>query len=152
MISALRNKSPLSHLLVFLQGLCLVLACYPVGLVNAGPAWFLLLCLAGTVLGLVTLWHNRPRNFSVYPEVRDGAELITSGPYAHVRHPMYGALVLMMVGIAGYNGHWLNYVAAAGVTVVVVIKARLEERLLPQAFPAYASYQGQTSRFIPGIW
>lgn len=152
MIDALKNKSPLSHALVLLQGLFLVLACYPVGLVNAGSPWFLLLCLAGALLGLLTLWHNRPTNFSVYPEIRDGAELITSGPYAYVRHPMYGALILMMLGIAGYNGHWLNYLAAVGVTLVVVIKAQLEERLLPQAFPAYTHYQGRTSRFIPGIW
>ena len=142
----------MSHLLVVLQALLLVLSCYPVGLHNAGSAWFLSLCFLGAVLGIVVLWHNKLGNFSVYPEVKAGAKLITSGPYRYVRHPMYDALILMMVGIAGYNGHWLNYLAAAGITLVVLAKAFMEEGLLAQVFPEYSAYQDRTHRFIPYLY
>ena len=152
LIAWLRSKSPLSHLLVVLQALLLALSCYPVGLHNAGSVWFLLLCLAGAVLGITVLWHNKLGNFSVYPEVKEGAELITSGPYRYVRHPMYDALIVMMIGIAGYNGHWLNYAAAAGITLVVMAKAVIEERLLQQVFPGYLAYQARTHRFIPYLY
>lgn len=143
------KKGLSSHILVLLQGLFLAMCCFPVGWYNAGSAWFLSLCAVGSVLGVVVLYYNRPRNFSVYPEVRIGATLITDGPYRYIRHPMYTALMAMMLGIAGYNGHWINYVGAAGIISVVVIKAFREERLLPLVFPEYSSYKDRTHRFVP---
>lgn len=142
-------KRASSHLLVLLQALFLAACCYPVGMRNTGPAWFLALCLAGGLLGLTVLYFNRPRNFAVYPEVRVDAQLITDGPYRFVRHPMYTALMLMMIGIAGYNGHWLNAGAAAGLVAVVTIKALREERLLAGAFDGYADYARPLKRFLP---
>ena len=145
-------KQASSHLLVVLQFAFLLLCCYPQGWRNTGPAWFLILCGAGAVLGIIVLCYNRPRNFSVYPEVRVDADLITDGPYRYIRHPMYSALIMMMLGIAGYNGSWLNYVAAAGVVAVVSVKAWREEKLLAQAFPDYAIYAAPLKRFIPGVY
>jgi len=121
-------------------------------LTNRGMGWFLVLCAAGTTLGLISLCYNRPSNFAVYPEVRVGAKLITRGPYQYVRHPMYVALMVMMIGIAGYNGHWINFIGAAGVIIVVTIKAVREEALLPQVFPEYRLYQSRTARFVPYLW
>ncbi|MDH3637673.1 MAG: isoprenylcysteine carboxylmethyltransferase family protein [Gammaproteobacteria bacterium] len=140
-----------SHVLVGLQIFFVAMSCYPVGWRNAGSAWFLILCLIGTILGIVVLYFNRIPNFGVYPEVKVGAELITGGPYRYVRHPMYSALVLMMVGIAGYNGHWLNGVGAVGIAIVVVRKALLEEHLLSAVFPQYRAYKAHTTRFVPYI-
>lgn len=141
-----------SHLLVSLQVVFLVMCCYPVGLINSGPVWFLLLCAVGAVLGIVVLYFNPPSNFGVYPEVRVGAKLITQGPYKYVRHPMYAALIIMMVGIAGYNGHWLNYIGTGGILLVVLLKVLREEVLLPQVFPEYEAYQSRTARLVPFIW
>lgn len=141
-----------SHLLVLLQAVFLVLSCYPVGLYNAGSKWWLLLCLAGTILGIVVLTYNTLGNFGVYPEIKQGARLITDGPYRFVRHPMYAALILMMIGIAGYNGHWLNAAGAVGIVIVVVIKATREEALLPQVFSDYEDYRARTWRFIPFLF
>lgn len=143
------KKSYSSHILVLLQGIFLVLCCFPVGWYNAGSPWFLLLCAGGTALGLVVLYYNRPRNFSVYPEVREGAVLITDGPYRYIRHPMYTALITMMVGIACYNGHWINYVGVIGIVMVVTTKAFREERVLPEVFPEYEPYKSGTKRFVP---
>ncbi|MCB1806484.1 MAG: isoprenylcysteine carboxylmethyltransferase family protein [Candidatus Competibacteraceae bacterium] len=142
----------LSHLLVLCQFCGLVLACWPVGLLNRGSPWMLLLCAGGTVLGLYTLWHNPVGNFSVYPEIKPQARLITSGPYRYIRHPMYSALMLMLLGIALYNGHWLNALGLGLVVVAVFNKARIEERLLPALFPDYAAYSARTKRFVPGLY
>ncbi len=144
-----QRKSLRSHVLVGLQLIFVAMACYPVGWRNAGSPWFLVLCLIGTLLGLIVLYYNRLANFGVYPEVRVGAQLITHGPYYYVRHPMYTALVIMMVGIAGYNGHLINTVGAVGVTIVVVGKALLEEKFLAEVFPQYRSYKARTKRFLP---
>ncbi len=145
------RKRASSHLLVVLQAAFLVICCLPIGWRNAGSPWFLLGCAVGSVLGLIVLYYNRPGNFAVYPEVKTGAQLITHGPYRYVRHPMYTALMIMMAGIAGYNGHWVNYLAALGITTVVVMKAYREEELLPLVFPQYAVYKAQTKRFVPYV-
>lgn len=140
-----------SHLLVWIQLLGVAAACWPIGWVNAGSRAALLLVALGVGVGLVTLYFNRPGNFSIYPELKPGYRLVTQGPYRVVRHPMYLALALMTIGIAAYNGHWLNYAGALTVVAVVVAKASREERYLLESSPAYADYASRTWRFVPLI-
>jgi protein-S-isoprenylcysteine O-methyltransferase Ste14 len=143
------NRPISSHALVLLQLAGVAGACLPVGWVNAGPVAGLGLVASGTVIGLITLYFNRPGNFSVYPELVPGWRLVTDGPYRWVRHPMYLALALMMIGIAIYNGHWSNYGAALAVIAAVVAKALREERYLLASSSEYAGYAQRTRRFIP---
>lgn len=142
----------LSHVQVAAQLTGVVLACYPVGLVNRGSPWWLVLCLAGLVFGLWALFHNRLGNFGVYPEPKPHAELITTGPYRLVRHPMYTALVAMILGVSAYNGHLLNVLGLGLVIVAVAGKAVREERFLRTRFPDYERYARATPRFIPVPW
>lgn len=146
-------KRPLSsHLLVLGQLGCVAFCCYPPGWRNTGTPWWLLLCLAGALLGVIVLFYNRPGGFSIYPEPRQSAGLITQGPYKLVRHPMYTALMLMMIGAAAYNGYWLNFLAAFGLITIVTIKALREEKILPAVFAEYPAYAVTTKRFIPFIY
>jgi len=64
---------------------------------------------------------------------------------------MYSALIIMMWGIALYNGDGVNYIGATLVTLVVATKAHREERLMPIRFPGYVTYQVRTKRFIPFV-
>lgn len=146
------RHSLVSHLQVATQFAGVALSCYPVGLVNRGSVWWLALCLAGAIVGVWALCHNRIGNFSVYPEPKARAELITSGPYRWVRHPMYSALLLMMPGIAAYNGHVLNAAGVVLVAAAVIGKALREERFLHERFPEYADYARTTPRFIPFLY
>ena len=102
--------------------------------------------------GINTLCYNKIGNFSIYPEVKSNALLITTGPYKYVRHPMYTSLVIMMVGIALYNQHWINFSGVGLVIVAVISKANMEENLLHIKFPNYHSYQEHTYRFIPYVY
>lgn len=130
----------------------IALCCYPVGLQNAGSIYWLILCALGTTLGILTLCYNKIGNFSVYPEVKNEATLITRGPYHYVRHPMYTSLIAMMIGIALYNYHWLNALGEVMVVGAVINKANREEKLLLMRFPEYAKYQQKSQRFLPYIY
>lgn len=149
----------LSHALVALQfaGIALTLlapadaaftaALWPVPLI-AGPALFAL----GVLLGGWTLLYNRPGNFNVYPEIRRDARLITGGPYRYARHPMYGALLLTLAGVALYRGGAPALLGLALVAVAVGGKARREETLLARRFPDYPVYAAGTRRFVPWLF
>lgn len=142
----------LSHVQVTTQLAGVALSCFPVGLLNRGSPGWLMLCLAGTAFGMWALFHNRVGNFRIYPEPRPGAELITSGPYRLVRHPMYTALMVMMLGVALYNGHVVNAAGFILVTVAVAGKAVREERFLGDRFRGYREYAAATPRFIPYVY
>ena len=86
------------------------------------------------------------------PVPRDGGELRVEGPYAHVRHPIYTGVLLIVLGIALRTGSGVGL--ALGVVTVGFFhaKAAFEERLLADRFPGYARYAAATPRFVPRPW
>ncbi len=146
------NGAAISHLQVAAQFTGIALTLVPVPGTPHGPAAALAACVAGAALGIATLAHNRLGNFRVYPEPKSGARLVTSGPYALIRHPMYSALLLMMAGIAAWNAHPLNLAGLALTAAAVVSKAAREERFLMAAFDGYDAYRARTRRFIPWLY
>lgn len=131
-------------MLVIMQLSGVAMCCFPVGLKNMGSLYGLILCVLGAAFGITTLCYNKIGNFSVYPEPKPQAILITSGPYQYIRHPMYVSLVIMMIGIALYNFHWLNGLGLIIVTLAVIYKTTIEEKLLELHFSNYSKYQQKT--------
>ncbi len=148
----LSQHSIFSHLLVILQFGGIACCCYPVDLKNLGNKYWLVACTLGAALGLLTLCYNKIGNFSVYPEIKQHAKLITTGPYHYIRHPMYTSLLLMMLGIALYNYHWINAIGVVMVMFAVINKANSEEKLLLIRFEEYLEFQQKTCRFVPYIY
>jgi protein-S-isoprenylcysteine O-methyltransferase Ste14 len=92
------------------------------------------------------------RAMTVFPRPREHAALAERGVYRLVRHPVYGALILLAVG-ASLAESPLGLIPAALLTLVVDAKARLEEAWLVERQPAYAAYRERTPRrFVPGIY
>lgn len=86
------------------------------------------------------------------PVPRDGGQLRTDGPYAHVRHPIYSGVLLIVVGIAIRTGS-VSGLVLAGVTIGFFHgKVVFEERLLIERFPDYPAYAAVTPRFVPRPW
>ena len=148
-MSAGARARALSHLQVGAQLVGIGLTVWPWRAPGPPPLPALVLCVAGAVLGIAALAHNRIGNFGIYPEPRAHARLITTGPYALVRHPMYGALMLLMAGAAAWHGHWRNALGALLVAVAVVSKAAREERQLRARFDGYEAYRRRTRWFVP---
>jgi protein-S-isoprenylcysteine O-methyltransferase Ste14 len=83
------------------------------------------------------------------PSVRDTLEV--RGLYAHVRHPMYGSMLLEFVGLALLNPTLAVALACALGIGWVVLQVRLEELDLLQRLPAYREYMERVPRFVPHL-
>jgi len=79
--------------------------------------------------------------------------VVSSGPYARVRHPMYAGFGLYAIGVALLLGSWWGVVGALALIALVARRAVLEERMLRERLPGYAEYAERVRyRFVPGIW
>eukprot|EP01087_Luapelamoeba_hula_P024577 TRINITY_DN9414_c0_g1_i1.p1 TRINITY_DN9414_c0_g1~~TRINITY_DN9414_c0_g1_i1.p1 ORF type:complete len:221 (-),score=21.97 TRINITY_DN9414_c0_g1_i1:195-857(-) len=88
------------------------------------------------------------------PEVRSDHNLITYGPFAHVRHPIYTGVMLIFTGAAIYHSHWINITAAFVSLGLYIQKLTEEEKLLQKGFGnKYKDYSQQTPfKLIPYIY
>jgi protein-S-isoprenylcysteine O-methyltransferase Ste14 len=92
------------------------------------------------------------RNWSATVQLKQDHELITTGPYRLVRHPIYTGLLLLFLGNAVMVGDWRGLLAVAIVFVSFWRKLRLEEAWLTQHFgEPYRLYQGRTNALIPAV-
>jgi len=104
---------------------------------------------------LLAVWARRHlgRNWSGRITIKVGHELVRSGPYRFVRHPIYTALLGMYAGTALLSGQWhalLGFLIAA---FAYWRKLRIEEANLAQAFAAaWDEYRGSTRALLPGLF
>jgi protein-S-isoprenylcysteine O-methyltransferase Ste14 len=90
---------------------------------------------------------------STVVEVTPEQKVISSGPYARVRHPLYSASFLLFLATPPALGHLWGLVPAALLCGVIVVRLLDEERLLVQELPGYEEYRRKVpDRLIPGIW
>lgn len=106
-----------------------------------------LLTLGGVfgLAGVAVLGRNR----TAFPKPRDDSQLIQSGIYASVRHPLYTSVMLASVGWALLWQSWPSLIPAAWLIPFFFLKARREERWLREKFPGYADYAKRVPRFLP---
>ena len=100
-------------------------------------------CWARYVLG---------RNWSSVVQVKEDHELIQTGPYHWVRHPIYTGLLLAFFGTAMAIGEWRGAICVAIVAVSFWFKLKLEERWMRENFGStYEQYMARTKALIPGV-
>ncbi len=79
--------------------------------------------------------------------------VIDTGPYALVRHPMYAAGLIYIVGMPLLLGSWYGLLIVPVMIVGIASRAVFEERLLQRDLPGYADYMSRVRyRLIPGMW
>jgi protein-S-isoprenylcysteine O-methyltransferase Ste14/rhodanese-related sulfurtransferase len=107
--------------------------------------------LGGLLLGLLS-FRALGRNFRVFAAPRRSGTLITTGVYSKVRHPMYTAVIASLAGYALYFGSLWAVPFWLGCTILYIVKAIKEERLLAEHYPEYQDYRRRSWRFIPFIY
>jgi protein-S-isoprenylcysteine O-methyltransferase Ste14 len=79
--------------------------------------------------------------------------VISSGPYARVRHPMYAAALLMLLGISPALGSWWGVLIVVALFPALIWRMIDEERFLAQNLPGYTDYRGKVRyRLVPLLW
>jgi len=101
----------------------------------------------GSLGSFLVLWRLG-KSFSILPEAR---RLVTGGPYAWARHPLYTVEMITVCGTAlQFQAPW-SWLVALVVVVLLWIRSHFEEQVLTQNFPEYGAYRARTKRFIPGV-
>jgi protein-S-isoprenylcysteine O-methyltransferase Ste14 len=106
-----------------------------------------------TVLGMLfSIWArvSLGRNWSGRVVLKQGQQLISTGPYALVRHPIYTGLLTALAGSVVYDGRWRALLGLACFAVSFWLKARSEEGLLEGEFgDEYRAYRARTPMLVP---
>jgi protein-S-isoprenylcysteine O-methyltransferase Ste14 len=111
----------------------------------------IILCATGVAFAI---WARRHlgRDWSGTPSIKEGHELVTSGPYRSVRHPIYTGMILALFGSGLVNGVlWI--IIFAIFMVVFLMRIPIEEGYMIQLFPdQYPEYKKRTKALIPFMW
>ncbi|UVO39369.1 isoprenylcysteine carboxylmethyltransferase family protein [Bradyrhizobium arachidis] len=103
-----------------------------------------------------TMWVFRENSFAA-PVVKLQAEraqhVISTGPYAHVRHPMYSGMIMFFAGVPLLLGSWWGLAVAPVLLILLAIRIHIEERTLRAGLPGYSDYAARVRyRLLPGVW
>ena len=119
------------------------------------PEWLVLVGDAIVVLGFVFLFQVFKANSyaSRVVVVEEGQEVISTGPYARVRHPMYVSVLLVYVFSPLALGSYWAMIPTVALIVLLVARIRNEEQVLLRDLKGYGEYMEKVRwRLLPGIW
>jgi protein-S-isoprenylcysteine O-methyltransferase Ste14 len=86
-------------------------------------------------------------------QIAEDHRVISTGPYALVRHPMYAGALLLILGLPLALGSWYGVLGLIGFVPVLIWRLSDEERFLTSNLPGYAEYKGKVRwRLIPGLF
>ena len=112
---------------------------------------------AGLALALIlpawAMSANAYLSTSVRIQDDRGHQVVTTGPYRHVRHPLYVGTILAWLCTPLALGSWWALIPATVTAALFVVRTALEDRILRQELPGYEEYtQKVRYRLLPGIW
>jgi protein-S-isoprenylcysteine O-methyltransferase Ste14 len=122
---------------------------------SRAPGWVVVMGDFLVVLGyLIIFWVFRENTFTaatidVAPEQR----VISTGPYATVRHPMYAGGLVLLLGIPLSLGSWWGMASFVPIAAAIVWRLLDEEKVLRERLAGYDEYCAKTRyHLLPGIW
>lgn len=123
---------------------------------NAGVLLILLGLLLYLLSTVLILWVFRTNSFAA-PVVKVQTErhhqVISTGPYALVRHPMYTSVMLFFIAVPLMLGSWWGLAFVPLFFLMFAFRTRIEERTLVAGLSGYADYAARVRyRLVPGLW
>jgi len=109
--------------------------------------------LVGFGLYIIFLVFKENSFTSATIEAMSGQQIVSTGPYAIVRHPMYAGAIIMLLGMPISLGSWWGLLAVIPMVVVIALRLVDEEKFMVQHFSEYSSYQQKVRwRLVPFVW
>ena len=136
------------YFLVTVQFICLIFIAISAPVISNNISGLLVESM-GIFLAVHAIYIVKIRNVNVTPTVKQDSELITSGPYRIIRHPMYIAQLIAVLPLVIDYFSWYRLVAIVILLIVLLVKIGYEEKQLIAHFPEYVEYKKKTSRMIP---
>ena len=104
----------------------------------------------------LTWWALRTlgRFYRPVVTIHEDHQVVTSGPYRYVRHPIYAGAMVVMVGVGLALGNWLSLVLCVVLPLAAyVVRIRVEEGALEEALgDSYREYEQGKARLVPWVW
>lgn len=141
-----------SRILVGLQFVIIFLMIFPLGSKTLHADFGLAVLVVGVVIGLLALKEHEKGNFNIRPDIKENCELVTSGIYFYIRHPMYLSVLLSMLGIAIIYFTYYEVILYILLVITLSVKLFYEESLWQCHGPEYEQYMKTTKRLIPFIF
>ena len=121
------------------------------------PLWINIIAMLVHLPGFLFLgWVMRENTYLsqvVKIDKNRGHQVVTTGPYALVRHPMYTVVIVLLFAVPVALGSRYALILSVFLTLLLIIRTYLEDCTLNTELEGYAEYAGQTRhRLIPGIW
>jgi protein-S-isoprenylcysteine O-methyltransferase Ste14 len=112
-----------------------------------------LLLLCSFYLFFLTFRENAYLSPAVRVQTEREQTVVSTGPYQHVRHPMYATALIFLVSTTLLLGSWYGLILGLLLSVGIALRAVQEERTLRAELPGYDRYMAQVKyRLIPYIW
>lgn len=142
---------PLHYLLVFIQftGIIYFAA---TGSFYPKSIFVFAVEFSAMIIGSWAILAMKQHTVTVLPSVRKGAQLCTSGPYRVIRHPMYTAVLLLLLGMLFNNYSMVGLVVFLIVLIDLLVKMNVEEKILIAHYADYKDYIKGTKRIIPYVY
>ncbi len=138
-------------ILVTLQFACLVGLMFLTDWLTL-PLWsFLILGLSG-FLAFWAMAVMKFGNFNIVPSPVVNGNLVITGPYRLIRHPMYASIFIFALALLTGQFDYYKIIISVILVADLIVKMIFEESLLCKSYPEYKSYMMKTKRVIPFVW
>ncbi|HEY5370103.1 MAG TPA: isoprenylcysteine carboxylmethyltransferase family protein [Hanamia sp.] len=116
------------------------------------PRWLqftgIFFSVAGIIISLTSV-VTLNKNLSPFPTPKPGAELIQSGIYKYIRHPIYSGILFFTFGFSMYSENTLRLLIFFTLVILFRFKAAYEEKLLQDKYSNYGDYKKKIGMFLP---
>lgn len=158
-----KNKSKDRYSVILIIGLSMISVISPViewAYFKDSDKTNILLAVLGLVLLIIGIlfraWSVQTlgKHFTPTVQIKENHQLITSGPYAVVRHPSYFGALIAMTGCAVFLNSYIGiFIVLCSMLYAYYVRINIEEEVLLQSFGSvYKTYQKKVQRLIPFIW
>lgn len=141
-----------SKILVGLQFFIILLMLLPIGSQTKYPYIGLTIIGIALLIGFLAIAEHKRDNFNIRPDIKEDGELVTSGIYRFVRHPMYLSVIVGMFGLLIIYSSYYELILFLFLVLTLLTKLLYEEQLWQCHDESYCEYMQKTKRLIPFLF